>query len=111
MVGQFDELTVTWTPPRREFVDPQKELKALGESLKYGLGSWSEAVRGMGMNPEDVLQEIIRERQAFDEAGLVIAADAKHDAGRSTDNDPDSDPDGDGGSQQNANGGEKKTEE
>jgi lambda family phage portal protein len=76
---------VTWTPPRREMIDPVKEGKALAELVRNGFMSWQNAVRSLGYNPEDVLEEMKKDAAAFDLAKLMPASDPRYDDTRIND--------------------------
>lgn len=75
----------TWTPPLREMIDPSKEVKALGEAIRYGQDSWQNAVRKSGRDPKEVLQEMKEDADAFDKAGLMPASDPRFDTNRGSD--------------------------
>jgi lambda family phage portal protein len=78
IVGQVKKDTeVSWTPPRREMIDPVKETKALSEQVQNGFLSYSEAVRQMGYDPDDTMEEIQSDNQKFDEKGLVLKSDPR----------------------------------
>jgi lambda family phage portal protein len=47
-----------WTPPRRELVDPAKEIKALIEAVQAGFMSLSEVQRSLGFIPGEVMDEL-----------------------------------------------------
>ncbi|HEY4194637.1 MAG TPA: phage portal protein [Mucilaginibacter sp.] len=81
---------VTWTPPRREMIDPVKEGKALAEMVRNGFISWQDAVRSLGYSPEEILVEMKKDAQGFDEAGLMPTSDPRFDPTRKTDK-PDKD--------------------
>lgn len=70
---------VTWTPPRREMIDPVKETKALSEKVRNGFMSWQDAVRSLGYNPEEILAEMIKDAKAFDAAKLMPECDPRYD--------------------------------
>lgn len=72
----------TWTTPRREMISPVEEMKALMLELRAGLKSWSEAVRERGLNPEELIAEIIADATMFDKAGLKPESDPRFDANR-----------------------------
>jgi len=71
------DLEVSWTPPRREMIDPTKEVPASIEAVRGGITSWQEEVRGRGWNPDDLIREIAAAQKLFDDNGLVIEADAR----------------------------------
>lgn len=64
-------VSVSWTAPRREMLDPVKETKAMVEGLRAKTKTWSEAVRENGDNPEEVMEELKKELDLFKKAGLM----------------------------------------
>jgi lambda family phage portal protein len=76
------KVPVTWTPPRREMIDPVKETKALSELVRNGFMSWQDAVRQLGYNPEEVLAELKKDAKLFDDAKLMPECDPRFDPTR-----------------------------
>lgn len=70
---------VQWTPPRREMIDPTKEVSAQIDAIRGGLQSWQETVRENGGNPEDSIAEMIADKEMFDKAGLQPECDPRFD--------------------------------
>jgi lambda family phage portal protein len=70
----------THTPPRREMIDPTKEIPALIAAIKGGLMSLSEAKRSLGYIPEEVTQELQKDIQEARDAGLRLSCDGATDA-------------------------------
>jgi lambda family phage portal protein len=66
-----------WTPPKMPLLDPGKEIAAAKDGIKAGLLSWQDAQRGMGRDPEDVLNEIKQDYADFDDRGLVLDIDMR----------------------------------
>lgn len=66
------DVPVKWTPPRREMIDPVKEVKGMAEEVANGFSSWSEKVRENGYDPDDVLDEMKSDAEKFTAAGLPI---------------------------------------
>ena len=60
----------TWTPPRWEYVNPLEDVKTDKEELSAGLSSWSAQVRKRGEDPIKVLDEIKKDKAAFESAGI-----------------------------------------
>lgn len=85
--GLIDDanMGVTWTPPRREMIDPVKETKALSEMVRNGFMSWQDAVRSLGYSPEEILAEMKKDAKAFDESGLMPTSDPRYDDNRIND--------------------------
>jgi len=70
---------VRWTPPRREMIDPTKEISAQVDAIRGGLQSWQETIRENGLNPEEVIDEMIADKKMFDESGLQPECDPRFD--------------------------------
>jgi capsid protein len=64
-----------WTPPRRELVDPAKEIRALIEGVKAGFMSLSEVQRSLGFIPEEVIEELGDDMARARENGLSLSTD------------------------------------
>lgn len=69
--GIKEEVKASWTAPRREMIDPVKETNAIRSQMRSGLASWSEMVRQLGFNPEDVFNEMLADQKRFIDAGLM----------------------------------------
>lgn len=61
---------VRWQPRRWPWVDPANDTTANVEALRNGFSSLSEIIRDRGRDPEDVWQEIRRERERLKQLGL-----------------------------------------
>lgn len=68
-----------WTSPRRQFVDPAKEVKALVEMVRAGFISWQEAVRQMGYEPDEVAAQLKEDYDLFDVMGFMLSVDGRVD--------------------------------
>ena len=66
-----------WTPPRRELIDPDKEIGATIKAVRSGLMSLSEAIREYGYDPEEVLREIQQDNELLDQLELVLDTDPR----------------------------------
>lgn len=71
-----ERLENSWTVPRREMIDVLKETQATIKKIRAGLISWSEAVRELGYNPEELMAEIVADMDKIKKAGLTIESDA-----------------------------------
>lgn len=58
-------VTVNWTTPRREMIDPVKEVTAIKEQLKSGILSYQEVLRMQSYLPEDVFSELQQDAKKF----------------------------------------------
>ncbi len=72
-----DGVMATWTPPRREMIDPVKETNAINLMIRNGLISYSEAVRQLGYDPDDVIEEIASDFAKFDEKKIILDSDPR----------------------------------
>lgn len=70
-LGTRSDLMVTWTAPRREMIDPVKEINGMKNMVRAGFTSWQEVVKQQGYNPEDVLRELKEDQDKFINAGLM----------------------------------------
>lgn len=75
---------VHWTPPRREMIDPKAETYADNEAVRAGRTTLSELIRRDGNDPEQVFEELARERQRLRELDLVVSTDPANGSGKSS---------------------------
>ncbi len=118
MVGKTKaDIEATWTPPRREMIDPVKETNAINLQVRNGFISYPEALRQMGYDPEDTLDEIAAFNAMLDEKGIILDSDprvgkmgatAKPAPSKAGGEDPDSKEEGSEGGKQQAPGGAPK---
>lgn len=73
-----DDIKARWTPPRKEMVDPTKEVPARIKAIRAGLLSLPEALRQGGYDPDEVLAEIAETNELLDKLGLVLDSDPRH---------------------------------
>lgn len=76
------DFDVSWTAPRREMIDPSKEVKALVEQVRAGFMSWQDAVKSLGYTPDEILEELKKDAKNFDDAGLMPTSDSRYDVER-----------------------------
>lgn len=72
----------TWTPPRREMIDPAKEIKANNEAIRSGQTSLQDVIRKSGRDPNDVYEELRQDAEKVDELGLMLNSDPRFDTNR-----------------------------
>jgi len=77
--GGRPNVTATWVPPRREMIDPVKEIKALGDAVRMGFMSPQDAILEQGRDPEEVLAEFKMWNDKLDSMGIVLASDPRQD--------------------------------
>lgn len=78
----YTRTAATWTPPRREMIDPSKEIRATIDAIRAGLMSLSEGLRKLGYDPETVLNEKASDQKLLDSLGLTLDSDPRADKGR-----------------------------
>lgn len=66
-----------WTPPLREMIDPEKEIKAKEAEVRNGFNSHSEVLREMGRDPEKVFAQIEKDNELFDDKQFIFDSDAR----------------------------------
>lgn len=84
VIKQRPVANVQWTPPRRQWVDPLKDVNAARNEISAGITSLSATIRARGEDPEQVFAEIAKEREALQKLGVSSDLIAKtQSAGRS----------------------------
>jgi capsid protein len=66
-----------WIPQGWQWVDPEKEFKAIQLAIRSGLMSRSEAISSFGYDAEDVDREIAVDNARADQLGLVLDTDPR----------------------------------
>ena len=78
-----EDVSIWWTPPRREVFDPSKEYKAMIDAARAGITSLPEIHRELGYDTDQVLKEISETNEAADKLGIVLETDARQSKGKS----------------------------
>jgi lambda family phage portal protein len=68
-----------WTAPRREMIDPVKEIAGMMAQVRAGFMSYQEALRTTGNDPDAVMREISEDYKKIDTLGLVLDSDPRKD--------------------------------
>jgi lambda family phage portal protein len=66
-----------WTAPRREMLDPTKEVGAMIKAIRAGLTSRQDEIRKLGRDSAEVLREIAEDNAIADELGLILDSDPR----------------------------------
>lgn len=66
-----------WTPPRREMIDPSKEVKPLRDAIRSGITTLPAVHREYGEHTARILAEIASTNAQIDELGLVLDSDPR----------------------------------
>ncbi len=95
MGHETEGVHVTWTPPRREMIDPTKEVPAKQAEVRAGFVSLSEAIREQGRDPREVLEDIARDYELLDSLGVKVETDGRNESRSTTGStaDPESEKD------------------
>ena len=101
MVGLL-RAPVRWahTPPRREMIDPPREVPALIDAIRGGLMSLSDARRSLGYIPKEVTAELQKDMEEARDAGLFLSSDGATDRATAPALPPSVDSDADSDNQQ-----------
>lgn len=70
-------VTVRWTPPGREMINPSDEVKASRDAIRAGGKTISQWARERGEDPDTFLAEAIADFKKLDELGLVFDCDPR----------------------------------
>ena len=70
-------LQAKWIPQGWQWVDPEKEFKAMLLAIRAGLMSRSEAVSSFGYDAEDMDREIAADNARADAMGLIFDSDPR----------------------------------
>jgi len=70
-------LRAKWIPQGWDWVDPEKDMRAVIAAIRAGLISRSEAVSELGYDAEEIDREIARDNARADDLGLVFDTDPR----------------------------------
>lgn len=82
MGNSFEDVDHEWTAPRREMIDPMKEITALTMQVKAGLISMPEAIKESGYDPKTTLEEIENWNKELDSKKITLDSDPRKDPKR-----------------------------
>jgi capsid protein len=71
-------LAAKWIPQGWQWVDPEKEFKAMLLAIRAGLMSRSEAISSNGYDAEDIDREIAADNKRADDLGLIFDSDPRY---------------------------------
>jgi lambda family phage portal protein len=72
-----DQATFQHVPPRREMIDPTKEIPAIVDGIRAGVTTLSDEIMAQGRDPREHLVRYQQDMQKIDELGLVLDSDAR----------------------------------
>lgn len=68
--NQLDGVYFEWTPPRREMIDPPKEIPAVLNALQGKMKSFSDWARENNRDPDEWADEIAADMKRFEKHGI-----------------------------------------
>ena len=73
--GAFADANIraTWTPDGADMIDPAKEGKAQTEAILSGAQTLSGVARSKGRTRDELLDELVADKEAVDSRGLVLS--------------------------------------
>jgi len=77
--GGFPEpIACGWVAPRRDLIDPTKELQALSTEMRIGALSYTGMLKERGINDTAAhVQQIVEDNKLIDDSGLVLDSDPR----------------------------------
>lgn len=66
-----------WSSPRREMIDPGKEVDAIRNQVRNGMISLSEAQRQQGYDSDEVIREITETNKILDKNEIILDSDPR----------------------------------
>lgn len=66
-----------WTPPRREMIDPAKEVPPLRDAIRAGITSLPAVHREYGEHTTRVLAEVAETNKLLDSLGIILDSDPR----------------------------------
>lgn len=73
----FKGVTATHIPPKREMIDPTKEVPAAIQAIRAGLTTLSDEIAAQGKDPIDQLNQYKKDQDLVDKLGLTLSTDAR----------------------------------
>ena len=71
-------IPATWVAPRRDLIDPTKELDALEKEMRIGMLSYGDALKERGINDTEAhIAKIVADNAAIDAANLTLDSDPR----------------------------------
>jgi len=65
-------------PPKREMIDPTKEIPASIKAIRAGLSSLSDEISASGKDPDEVMDQLEKDLKKQEEKGLILDSNPKY---------------------------------
>lgn len=75
--ANLEGVSVSWTAPRREMIDPSTEVNSTINAVRGGLMTLSEAIRQSGYDPDEVIAERAVDDARLEELGIQLDSDPR----------------------------------
>ena len=75
LIGVKGSAHAIWTPPKKDLIDPEKDVAGYESAVKAGFMSHPGVIREMGEDPDDVYAEIEKTHKLFKAKNLVFSTD------------------------------------
>jgi len=72
-----EEISVEWTPPAYEMIDPTKDIAATQRAIRAGLLTLPQAIRAQGYDPDAQLKEIAETNTKLDDLKISLDSDPR----------------------------------
>ena len=72
-----DNIKTIFTPPKRELVNPDKEIPAMKAAVRSGFTTLSEVIRQSGRDPDTHFEEIASDNKKLDKLKLILDTDPR----------------------------------
>lgn len=77
LANEREHRKVMWMPPRWEWIDPEKDLRAERLAVRAGFKARSAVIESMGYDAEEVDEQIAADQERADKLGLVLDSDPR----------------------------------
>ncbi|TGQ69906.1 phage portal protein [Mesorhizobium sp. M00.F.Ca.ET.186.01.1.1] len=78
LARDLSTISILWTPPRREMINPKEEVAGAVAEIRAGLSSRSEKQRQAGYDPGDLDAENAADNVRADDLGLIFDSDPRY---------------------------------
>lgn len=73
-----NQFTAQHIPPRRELVDPTKEIPAMIRSVRAGFDTRADVIESLGRDAKVVTDKWIKDKETIDQNGLIFDSDPRY---------------------------------